>query len=34
MACHEVRQLPRHPRFAAPELVDECFVGHARDERC
>jgi hypothetical protein len=20
-------------RFAAPELMDECFIGHARDER-
>jgi hypothetical protein len=33
MICCEVEQLPHHSRFAAPELVDECFVGHARDER-
>jgi hypothetical protein len=33
MACREVEQLPRRPRFAAFEIVDECFTGHARDER-
>ena len=32
VACHEVKQLPRHPWFAASELVNECFVGCARDE--
>jgi hypothetical protein len=33
MTCCEVEQLPRCSWFAAPELVDECFIGHARDER-
>jgi hypothetical protein len=28
MACVEVEQLPRHPWFAAFELMDECFIGH------
>ena len=32
MACHKVEQLPRRPWFAASELVDECFVGRAKDE--
>ena len=32
VACREVEQLPHRPRFAAPELVNECFVGRARDE--
>jgi hypothetical protein len=29
----EVEQLPCRSWFAVPELVDECFVGRARDER-
>jgi hypothetical protein len=33
VACRKVEQLPRRPRFAVSEFVDECFVGHARDER-
>ena len=33
LTCHEVEQLPRHSWFAAPELVDKYFIGHARDER-
>jgi hypothetical protein len=33
MACCEVEKLPHRPRFAAFKLVDECFTGHARDER-
>ena len=33
VTCHEVEQLPRCLWFAAPELVDECFVGRAGDER-
>ena len=33
MTCHEIKQLPRHSWFAAPELVDKYFIGHARDER-
>ena len=33
MALWEVEQLPCRPRFAASELIDGCFVGHARDER-
>jgi hypothetical protein len=32
MTCCEVEKLPRCSWFAAPELIDECFVGHARDE--
>jgi len=32
MACHEVKQLPCHSWFATSELMDECFIGHARDE--
>ena len=32
VACREVEQLPRRPRFAASEFVNECFVGRARDE--
>ena len=32
MACHEVEQLPRRPWLAMSELMDECFIGHARDE--
>ena len=32
VTCCEVEQLLRHSWFAAPELVDECFVAHARDE--
>ena len=32
VACHKVKQLPRRPWFAVSKLVDECFVGHARDE--
>jgi hypothetical protein len=33
MACLEVEQLPHHPWLATSELMDECFTGHARDER-
>jgi hypothetical protein len=33
VACREVKQLSRRPRFAAPELMAKCFIGHARDER-
>ena len=33
MACREVEQVLRRPWLAVSELVDECFVGHARDER-
>ena len=29
----EVEQLSHRSRFVAPELVDECFIGRARDER-
>jgi hypothetical protein len=32
VACHEVEQLLRRPRFTASELMNECFIGHARDE--
>ena len=32
VACHEVEQLPHCPWFAASKLMDECFIGHARDE--
>ena len=32
MTCREVRKLSCHPRFAVPDLVDECFVGRAKDE--
>ena len=32
MACSEVEQLPCHLWFATSELVDECFIGCARDE--
>ena len=32
VTCCEVKQLPRHSWFAAPELMDECFVGRAGDE--
>jgi hypothetical protein len=32
MACREVEQLPHHPRLAASELMDKCFIGHAKDE--
>ena len=32
MACCEVDQLPRRSWFVAPELMDECFVGRAKDE--
>jgi hypothetical protein len=27
VACHEVEQLLRCPRFAASKLMDECFIG-------
>ena len=30
--CYEVEQFPRHPQLAASEFVNECFVGHTRDE--
>jgi hypothetical protein len=33
MTHYKVEQLQRRSWFAAPELMDECFVGHARDER-
>jgi len=33
LAYCEVEQLPCHPRFVAFELMDERFVGSARDER-
>ena len=33
VTCQEVKQLLHHSRFAAPELMDGCFVGCARDER-
>ena len=33
VTCHEVEQLPRRLRFAVPELMDECVVGRAEDER-
>jgi hypothetical protein len=33
VACCEVKQLPRSSWFAMSELADECFVGHAQDER-
>ena len=33
MACHEVEQIPHHSWLAASELIDECFIGRARDER-
>ena len=33
MACLEVEQLPHRPCLTASELVDECFIGRARDER-
>ena len=33
IACSKVEQLPRRLQFAASELVDECFIGHAEDER-
>jgi hypothetical protein len=29
----KVEKLPHHSWFAALELVDECFIGRARDER-
>jgi hypothetical protein len=32
MTCCEVEQLPCRSLFAVPKLVDECFVGRARDE--
>jgi hypothetical protein len=32
MACCEVKQLPHCSWFTAPELVNESFVDHARDE--
>jgi hypothetical protein len=33
VVCVEVEQPPRRSRFATLELVDECFIGRARDER-
>jgi hypothetical protein len=33
VACCEVEQLPCSPWFATSDLVDECFISHARDER-
>jgi hypothetical protein len=33
MTCCEVEQLPCRSLFAVPKLMDECFVGRARDER-
>ena len=32
MACRAVKQLPCHSWFAAFELMNECFIGRARDE--
>jgi hypothetical protein len=32
VACREVEQLPHRSRFATSKLMDECFVGRARDE--
>jgi len=32
VACSKVEQLPRHLRFAASELMNERFIGCARDE--
>ena len=32
MACSEIEQLPRCPRFVVPELMDESFIGRARDK--
>jgi hypothetical protein len=32
VACCEVEQLPCSPWFATSELMDECFISHARDE--
>jgi hypothetical protein len=32
MACREVEQLPRRLWFATSELLDKCYIGHARDE--
>jgi hypothetical protein len=33
VACHEVEQLLHHSCFAASELMNKCFICHARDER-
>ena len=33
VACCEVEQLPCSLRFAMSELMDECLIGCARDER-
>jgi hypothetical protein len=33
VTCCEVEQLPRRSWFAAPELVDKCFIGRVGDER-
>ena len=33
VACCEVEQLPCRPWFAVSELMNECFIGHAEDER-
>jgi hypothetical protein len=32
VACCMVEQLPRHSRFAAYELMNEHFIGHAGEE--
>ena len=32
VACCEVEQLPRRSWFAASELMNECFIGRARDK--
>jgi hypothetical protein len=32
VACRKVEQLPCCPWFAASELMNECFIGHAGDE--
>jgi len=33
MACREVKQLPHCLWFVASKLMDECFIGHDKDER-